>query len=522
MKKNLDFKTVLKRARWRREKIPQKIAAGAAVVLLFLGIFTVMIFRNRGFLKTDASFPSQEESLPEESILSLEETVPETTEDTSYIDEVIESYPHMGLVRVDGYLNMRKEPAAGSDVIGKLLDGSAFSVLADAGDGWLQVSSGGLEGYVHSDFCILGEEAVEAARPLVKKRAIILADRLNVRKEPSTDGEIVGSVYANERYEALSEQEGWIQIGSGFVSSEFVEVRYGLNEARKLDLKSMVFNLYENLGISNVSNYLNIREEPKEDGKIIGKMPSKAAGDILESLDGWYKIRSGPITGYVKADYILTGGAAKDEALKEAQLMAIVSTEVLNVRKEPNTDSTIWTQITNSERYPVVSQQDGWAEIELEDNNNAFIATEFADVRYALNEAIKFSPLEEQANRAASRRAQIVNYALQFLGNPYVWGGTSLTKGCDCSGFTMKVLGNYGISLPHYSVSQSQLGTKVSSGNMRPGDLIFYANSRGTINHVSMYIGNGQVVHAASRRSGIKISAWNYRKPVTIRNVIGE
>jgi nlpC/P60 family protein len=283
-----------------------------------------------------------------------------------------------------------------------------------------------------------------------------------------------------------------------------------------------VLDLYDNLGISDVQGYLNVREEPSESGKIIGKMTSKAGGEILETLDGWYKIRSGKITGYVKSDYIRTGQAAKDEAIAEAQLMAVVNTDILNVRSEPNTAAKIWTQISNSEKYLVVSQQDGWVEIELENDNNAFVSTDFVDVRYALNEAIKFSPIEEAAMASQSKRTQIVNYALQFLGNRYVWGGTSLTKGCDCSGFTMQILGNYGVSLPHYSGSQAQMGKKISSDEMRPGDLIFYSNSKGTINHVAMYIGNGQIVHAASRRSGIKISQWNYRRPTVIRNMLGD
>jgi nlpC/P60 family protein len=239
-------------------------------------------------------------------------------------------------------------------------------------------------------------------------------------------------------------------------------------------------------------------------------------------LDGWYKIRSGPITGYVKSDYILTGQAAKDAALEEAELMAVVTADALYARAEPNTNSKIFTTISNSEKYPIVSQSDGWVEIELEDNNNAFLSTEFVDVRYALNEAIKFTPAEDAANAIMARRNEIVNYAMQFLGNPYVWGGTSLTNGCDCSGFTMQILGKYGVGLPHYSVSQSQMGTKIDASQMKPGDLIFYSNRRGVINHVSMYIGNGQVIHAASRKSGIKISAWNYRNPTTIRNVIGD
>ena len=110
---------------------------------------------------------------------------------------------------------------------------------------------------------------------------------------------------------------------------------------------------------------------------------------------------------------------------------------------------------------------------------------------------------------------------MKFLGNPYVWGGTSLTKGADCSGFTMSVMKNFGISLPHYSGSQAKSGKRIKSSEMRPGDLVFYGNSRGRINHVAMYIGNGQVINAASRRSGIKISTWNYRTPICIVDVIG-
>ena len=177
----------------------------------------------------------------------------------------------------------------------------------------------------------------------------------------------------------------------------------------------------------------------------------------------------------------------------------------------------------------VLQQLDGWVEIELDETDgegtdHAYISTRDnnVEVRYALPEAIKFSPLEEAAQAAASLRTQVVNYALQFVGNPYVWGGTSLTNGVDCSGFTMQVMKHFGVSLPHYSGSQAKMGKSVSSSEMRPGDLVFYANSGGTVNHVAMYIGNGQVVHAASSRSGIKISSWNYRTPKTIRNVLGD
>ena len=299
-----------------------------------------------------------------------------------------------------------------------------------------------------------------------------------------------------------------------------MEQKYALNEARKLDMKSMVLNLYKNIGISSVDNYLNVREEPSEDGKIIGKMTSKSAGDILETTeDGqWYKIHSGPVTGYVKAEYILTGASAKNEALNVAELMAIVSTDRLNVRTEPSTESQIWTQISNNERYAVLSQTDGWVEIEL-DSTSAYVSTDFVDVRYALPEAIKFSPLDANV----SLRNKIVNYALQFVGGKYVWGGNDPHTGADCSGFTKYVYSKVaGITLNRVSRDQAKQGKQIKSSEMRPGDLIFYTNSKGTINHVAMYIGNGQIVHAASRRSGIKISTWNYRNPYRIINLLGD
>jgi cell wall-associated NlpC family hydrolase len=211
--------------------------------------------------------------------------------------------------------------------------------------------------------------------------------------------------------------------------------------------------------------------------------------------------------------------------------MAIVNTDMLNVRAEPNTESTIWTQISKEERYNVVAQLDGWVQIELdtgdsssgEDGDKAYISTRDnnVDVRYALTEAIKFSPLEEKANQQSSLRSKLVNYALQFVGGRYVWGGTDPHTGADCSGFVQYVYRHVaGISLPRVSRDQANSGTVVNSSQMQPGDLIFYTNSKGTVNHVAMYIGNGQVVHAASRKSGIKISTWNYRKPKTIRRFL--
>lgn len=531
--KTVDYMASINKARRRKKRPPYgkyaAIAVGCVLVIagvIFGGKALVNHFGGEHTAVTEAA----EEVDANESLaaVSLDPVAAAVNEEEAKrladIEAIINAYDNLGIVKVSGYLNIRETPASDEQVVGKLMDGSACEIL-DTADGWHHIASGGIEGYISADYVLTGDEAIQAARELVTNRAVVTTDNLNIRKEPTTESDIVGQCLEGEKYEILEFLDGWYQIPSGYISADYAEAEFSLNEARKLDMRAMVLNYYDNPGVSNVSNYLNIRQKPGTSEKIIGKLPSYAGCEILDEADGWYKIRSGNITGYVSADYILTGDAARNAAMDHAELMAIVSTDVLNARMEPTTESKIWTQITNNERYHVVEQLDGWVKIEFDESNDetgestyAYVSTDYVDVRYALDEAIKFSPAEENA----SLRSRMVNYALQFLGNPYVWGGTSLTNGADCSGFTLSVYKKFGITLPHYSGSQAQMGTAVKSSNMRPGDLIFYGNSSGTINHVAMYIGNGQVVHAASKRSGIKISSWNYRKPLKIRDIIGD
>lgn len=534
---NKDYLARLNKARKKRNDngyTRYLIIAVAVVVVVVIGILIGRVVKKqvsgspRGVVSESSE--ALEESGQDAEAAQREAQAQAAQEEQAAKQAVVDSYENLGLVQVSGYLNVRRTPDSGGDIIGKLQENSACEIVGSEGE-WYHINSGGVDGYIHNQYVISGEEAREKAMEYVKLRAIVTTDNLNIRKEPVLDPtNVVAQALVDERYEVVNQIEGWIEIPSGYISSEYAEVKYALNEARKMDLKSMAVNQYGNILISKVTNYLNIRSSPKDEGNanIIGKLPSKAAGEIIETADGWYKIKSGNITGYVTADsqYTATGQEAKDLAMGYASLMAIVNTERLNVRKEPSTESSIWTQLSKEERYPVIQQMDGWVQIELdageEESDAAYISTRDnnVEVRYALEEAIKFSPLEERANQQASLRNKIVNYGLQFVGNPYVWGGTSLTRGADCSGFTQSVMRNFGISLPRVSRDQAKVGRAVSASEMRPGDLIFYANSGGTINHVAIYIGNGQIVHAASRRSGIRISTWNYRSYKTIRSVI--
>lgn len=547
MSEKKDYTKSLSRARRKRNNkdylryiIMGLIAAAVVAVVVIIVIAVKKGLSGKGGEKE--ALQSVEESLqeaeividPEASRQAEEERIREeqAAEEEAQKQTVLDGYSNLGIVQVSGYLNVRKTPDSNGDIIGKMQENSVCEIISQEGD-WYQIHSGPVDGYISSQYVITGDEARTMAAEQVKLRAVVTADNVNIRQTPEiADNNVVAQALLDERYEVVDQADGWVQITSGYISADYVEVKYALNEARKMDLKQQAINQYHNILISKVTNYLNIRSTPKDEGNanIIGKLPSKAAGEILETEDGWYKIRSGSITGYVTADsqYTATGQEAVDLATQSASLMAIVNTDKLNVRTSPSTDASIWTQISKEERYPVLQQMDGWVQIELdggdegEGNDNAYISTRDnnVEVRYALTEAIKFSPLEELANQQASRRNQIVNFALKYVGNPYVWGGTSLTHGADCSGFVQSVLRNFGISVPRTSREQAKVGRAINSSQMRPGDLIFYANSSGTINHVAMYIGNGQIVHAASRKSGIKISTWNYRSPARIRNVI--
>lgn len=554
MSENKDYISRLNKARRNRNQKwdPRYILMVLAAVVL-IGIIVLAVINVKSAVSGRVARGGSENVIDEPgtgleaaSASNAAREEEEKAKEEQEIQEAVDAYQNLGIVQVSGYVNIRETPDMKGNIIGKLSGDGACEVLGEEGE-WSHITSGGIEGYISSQYLVTGDEAKELAKGLVKKRAIIMTenDNLNIRSEASTDAQIVGQALPAERYEVLSEEDGWIQINGGYISADYCEVKYALNEGRKLDLKAQAINQYDNLVIFKKSGYMNVRSTPenKGDDNVIGKLTSKAAGDIIETVDGWYKIKSGTVTGYIAADpeLIATGQEAKDLAMQNAAQMAIITTDVLNVRVEPNTDSKIWTQIVKDERYPVVDQQDGWVQIDLgsvdaedgsqDGDEKAYISTRDnnVEVRYALNEAIKFTPAKDNGSDSSkngssgskqSRRSQLVNYALQFVGNRYVWGGTSLTNGVDCSGFTMRVMEKFGVSLPHYSGSQAQMGKKVSSANMQPGDLIFYAGSNGKVNHVAIYIGNGRIVHAASRRSGIKTSTWNYRTPVTIRSML--
>lgn len=274
---------------------------------------------------------------------------------------------------------------------------------------------------------------------------------------------------------------------------------------------------FSNLGIANVTNYLNVREEPSEDGKLVGKMSKNSGCEVMKIEDGWAYIKSGRVTGYVKAEYLLTGKEARDRADEVATDMAVCNSGGLRVREDASTDSPVITLVAEGEELEVVEQLDGWVKIMLDDEE-AYVSADYVDIAKKLDRAVTQTELI-YGKGVSDVRVDLVNYSKQFLGNPYVWGGTSLTNGADCSGFVQSIFKKYGVSLPRTSSAQSTVGSKVSLSEAQPGDLVFYAKN-GRVNHVAIYIGNGQVIHASNARTGIKISNASYRTPYAVKRVL--
>lgn len=210
----------------------------------------------------------------------------------------------------------------------------------------------------------------------------------------------------------------------------------------------------------------------------------------------------------------------------------VVTVDAASVNINVSHDSEeVLTSAQQGQSFTVLSDMgDGWLKVAVNGGEgylpltgNASI-TEKAEIEASESEqvveAVQEAPAPEEA--ALSRRQNLVNYALQFVGGRYRYGGNDPRTGVDCSGFTRYVMQNgAGVSLNRTSGSQASQGVAVNSAQMRPGDLIFYGNGS-RINHVALYIGNGQIVHASTYKTGIKISNWNYRSPVKIINVLGD
>lgn len=321
------------------------------------------------------------------------------------------------------------------------------------------------------------------------------------------------TVAQNDNNVVTASAQGAPQTDDASQESEQANEEAQANEASQTPAAAQTCG-YTNLGMSVISSgNLNIRQEASTDSEVVGILTNHNACELLEDAGEWYKVTSGKVTGYVNKQYLVTGDEAEAIAEQEIKTVATVNTETLNVRAEKSTEAEVLSQVGNSEAFTVNSVADGWVEISVDDSVG-YISQDYVTLAQALPTAKTIEQVK-YGDGVSDVRASVVSYALQFVGNRYVWGGTSLENGIDCSGFTMRILGKYGISLPHSSKAQPSYGTKISASDAKPGDLFFYGSGR-SISHVAIYIGNGQIVHASNKRDGIKVSNAYYRNPICV------
>lgn len=318
--------------------------------------------------------------------------------------------------------------------------------------------------------------------------------------------------------------------GFSVVSNDFFVNASEENKEDTTELFSTV-EVPEGIAFANVTDALNVRKGPGTNYSRIGKL-GKNAYCIVESVEnGWAKITSGSVKGYCSTEYLIMG----DEAVKMAESLGTLTATVnrgirnLNVRSSADTTAdNVIAKVSGGESFKVVkevviSKNDPEAKtfVQIEWNNDAqknveaYVSSEFVSVAYKYKEAVESSSYGDGVSQL---RTNMIDYAMRYLGTPYVWGGNSLSRGVDCSGFVQQVFKAYGYSLPRVSRDMARTYSAVSRSEAKAGDLVFYHNLKtGVVDHVAIYIGNGKIIHA---NNGVEISNVNYRTVYKYARVI--
>lgn len=305
---------------------------------------------------------------------------------------------------------------------------------------------------------------------------------------------------------------------------------------------------YANVAIAQVDNYVNIRSTPSEDGDVVGKLYNKSAATVLATEGDWYQITSGNCTGYVKCEFVVVG----DEELAKSvsTRLATVTTQTLYVREQPTTESSVEGMVPEGDDLVVTDESmadTGWVKVSLLDYEGyvslefVTLSTDYVTAESKEEEEARLAKEEAERKAAAAAAAAssrkssggsyytggsssyaspsgsggsaVVSYASQFVGNPYVYGGSSLTNGTDCSGFVMSVYSAFGVGLPHSSSAMRSVGYGVDVNSMQAGDIVCYSG------HVGIYTGNGTIVNALNSSSGITYTNVNYSPILAVRRI---
>lgn len=341
-----------------------------------------------------------------------------------------------------------------------------------------------------------------------------VTDYVNIRSGPSVDSEKVGKLYRGCVADVIEIEGDWVKINSGSVEGGYINKEYLLFGEEAEELMEEVCTKYAEV----ICTTLNVRAGQSTDEKIVTQIPLGEQYIIREEFDEWAKIVLGvdDVTGeetygYVSKDYITINYDFDYAISREEEEAELARIEAAKKAEEARLAELARQQAASSGSSSSNSSSSGSSSSGSSSSGSSSSS----------------SGQVSKPNTSATGLAlgqEIADYAVQFVGNPYKWGGTSLTNGADCSGFVYAVYKQFGYTLPRVSRDQSKSAgvaeVTPNLSNLQPGDLIFYGDSSGRVDHVAMYIGNGKVVHASNYREGIKISSYNYRTPINARRIV--
>lgn len=488
-------------------------------------------------------------------------------------------YDSLVIAQVDEYVNIRDEASTETgQIVGKLYNNSAAEIIGQTGD-WYLIKSGDVTGYVSKDYFVTGAQAEELAAEVGDDVATVNTETLMVRKKASTDSDVIALVGDSQQLQVIDQEDGWVKVAVdndvvGYVSSDYVDCETKFVEAESIETSTAREEAVQSAldradqmkeAAINAMNNADANEAAyAAQEAIVAAAEAKQLASEQELDYNVQEIASTAVSSADEAQYAAymaeqyqaaaEAEAARQQAEAEAAYAAQQQAQASQQQNQnwtgdqtqqetqapsTTTDTTTTPDYTTGDTTTTPDYTTGDAtttpdystgDVTVTPDYGTGDTTTTPD--YTTGDTTGSTTTDSSApsgsdytgdvpqsdaSSSDSLRQSVVNYALQFVGNPYVYGGTSLTNGTDCSGFTQSVLANFGISISRTAASQSGGGTAVDMSNLQPGDLLFYDNGSG-IGHVSMYIGNGQVVHASNEQTGIIVSSVDYRTACAARS----
>ena len=461
-----------------------------------------------------------DESSKEKSSKSKKKSDKKTTVDAKKYPQ----FKDRAVVKADGKVNIRAKASKNSDIVGTLEKGG-ICLVDKIGKTWTKVESGNCVGYIKNEFLLYGDDAGEwSNKNGIDRYATVKTPTLKVRAKKDKNSNCITLIPEGEEYYVLSSSNGWVEIEiddeSGFVSSEYVDIHYenpravsvaeqeeAERRAKEEADQAWLAYLAEQETVSSQST--NIQADNNADNN---DTPSVIVADALKA------------DGNVSTSTDATPTDASSATAPEVEPVPEPEVPETEPETEPTTDESSENADTTTDETAETPED---TSSENSDNTEDTTSDSSSDTTSDDTTTDDSDAAEEPDNTDTAAPSgqsgiDVANYACQFIGNPYHYGGTSLTDGADCSGFVLSIYALWGYSLPHDAELQANYGTEVSLSDLQPGDLLFYPSGGYAIGHVAIYIGDGMIVHASNERDGIKTSVYNYKTPVKATRLLGQ